>query len=241
MAAVAKKYDELQVFYQGKDGQRLIDKLSPSKGAFVLDLGCGTGFLASVLAKRVGHEGKVTGVDPNKERLRIAQQEYGHLDNIEFLHGSGEIFPEGPYDAVFSNYVLHWIEDKESVFRNVHDNLKVGGKFAFIAGGNPSSLYWELTQLSPEVGNAQSLFICSSGVYENIAAKCGFKVEFKSVDQVKYSFANVKACIDWVYATVNVDTNIVDLITLEEFKKHFGDESVDVDLPRIMFLLKKTY
>ena len=236
MAAVAEKYDEVQVFYQGNDGQGLIDKLSPSKGAFVLDLGCGTGFLASVLAKRVGPEGKVTGVDPDKERLRIAQtQKYGCQENIEFLYGSGEIFPEGPYDAVFSNYVLHWIEDKESVFRNVYDNLKVGGKFAFTASGNPSSLFWELST------NAKSLFMCSSGVYENIATKCGFEVEFKSVDQAKYSFANIKACIDWVNATVNVNTNTVDLTTLEGFKKRFGDESVNVDFPRIMFLLKKTY
>ena len=89
--------------------------------------------------------------------------------------------------------------------------------------------------------DAKSFFICSSGVYENIATKCGFKVEFKSVDEVKYSFANIKACIDWVYATVNVNTDTADLTTSEEFKKCFGDESVDVDFPRIMFLLKKTY
>ena len=48
----------------------------------MLDLGCGTGYLASVLAQRVGPEGKVTGVDPDRERIRLAQEQYGTINNL---------------------------------------------------------------------------------------------------------------------------------------------------------------
>ena len=62
----------------------------------MLDLGCGTRNLSRVLAERVGPEGKVTGVDPDRERIQIAQEQYGNDSNLNFLVGSDEDFPHGP-------------------------------------------------------------------------------------------------------------------------------------------------
>ena len=58
MVERAQQYDKLHIAHQAKDGVNPIDQLSPAKGNRVLDIGCG--FLASVLAKRVGPEGIVT-------------------------------------------------------------------------------------------------------------------------------------------------------------------------------------
>ena len=69
------------------DGLALIQKLAPAKSSRVLDLGCGTGYLASVLAERVGPEGQVIGVDPDKKRTRLAQKKYGGARNIAFFEG----------------------------------------------------------------------------------------------------------------------------------------------------------
>ncbi len=96
----------------------------------VLDLGCGTGNLASVIAERVGPGGRVVAVDPDGERIRVAKETYV-CDNVQFLVRGGEDFPEGQYDIVFASSVLHWIEDKEPVFRRVYKNLKPGGCFGF--------------------------------------------------------------------------------------------------------------
>ena len=52
-------------------GSRMIDILNVEKGATVLDLGCGTGYLTKVLSERVGPEGKVVVVDPDGERLQM--------------------------------------------------------------------------------------------------------------------------------------------------------------------------
>ena len=89
----------------------------------MLDLGCGTGNLTRVLAEQVGREGRVTGVDSDRERIQIAKEQYGNVSNLNFLVGSDEDFPHGPYDVVFANYVVHWIKDKERVFQNVFENL----------------------------------------------------------------------------------------------------------------------
>ena len=53
MDNAAETYDRIQGSYQGKNGLELIDKLALRRGSVVLDLGCGTGYLSSVLAERV--------------------------------------------------------------------------------------------------------------------------------------------------------------------------------------------
>ena len=50
----------------------MIDMLNVEKGATVLDLGCGTGYLTKVLTERVGPKGKVVA-DPDGEQERTTQ------------------------------------------------------------------------------------------------------------------------------------------------------------------------
>ena len=66
-----KQYDRIQYKYQSKDGLQLIDKLALQKGDSVLDLGCGTGFLASTIAEMVGPHGRVVGIDPNRRENKF--------------------------------------------------------------------------------------------------------------------------------------------------------------------------
>ena len=110
----------------------MIDMLKVDKGATVLDLGCGTGYLTKVLSERVGPEGKVVAVDPDGERLKIARERYSAC-NIEYIQADDQTFPPGQYDLIFSNIVIHWIGDKEAVLKQAYKNLRPGGCFAFTA------------------------------------------------------------------------------------------------------------
>ena len=115
---------------QQEVGKRMINMLDIKKGGTVLDLGCGTGYLTKVLSERVGLQGKVVAVDPDGERLKIAKEK--HLaDNIEYVQADDKTFPQGQYDLVFSNIVIHWISDKKAALKKVHENLRPGGHFAF--------------------------------------------------------------------------------------------------------------
>ena len=126
----AKTYEDESSRFQKNSGYQFIQQLSPDPGCRVLDLGCGTGALTAVLSERVGPEGKVIAVDPDGERLKLAQEKYAR-DNIEYVKGDDATFPEGPYDLIFANEVVHWVKDKEVLFRRVSENLKPGGRFAF--------------------------------------------------------------------------------------------------------------
>ena len=109
----------------------MIEQLDLDKGMSVLDLGCGTGNLTKILSEKVGPEGRIVAVDPDKERLQIARENYS-VSNIEYIEADDQTFPEGQYDLVFANTVIHWIQDKRALFEKVYKNLKVGGRFAFV-------------------------------------------------------------------------------------------------------------
>ena len=67
--------------------------LKPCRGSAVLDLGCGTGNITSLLAERVAPESRVVGVDPDEERIDIAREGNKHT-NVTFVAGDDQTFPE---------------------------------------------------------------------------------------------------------------------------------------------------
>ncbi len=89
----------------------------------MLDVGCGTGYLTKILADLVGPEGKVFGVDPDVERLKIARDKYP-ASNLEYLDGTTENIPgrNSTYDIIFSNYVLQFCEDKKVMLKEIVAN-----------------------------------------------------------------------------------------------------------------------
>ena len=107
------------------------DELNPQPGDAILDLGCGTGELAAHLAELVGQQGKVLGVDPDIDRIKVAQESHKGVKNLSFVEGSSSNFPNmgsESYNIVFSNLVLHWVSDKDEAFRNMFSSLKSEGK-----------------------------------------------------------------------------------------------------------------
>lgn len=122
---------------QMENGDALLKYAAAKLGDVVLDIGCGTGELTYRLAESVGSTGKVVAIDPDSQRLQIAQQHMpNELQNITWINDrfvSDAIEPKPTFDLVFSNFVLHWIEDdadKKVAVKLLHDCLKEGGRFA---------------------------------------------------------------------------------------------------------------
>ena len=128
----AEGYQRISSF-QREDGKQLIKNVRPCPGDAILDLGCGTGELSVYLAELVGHDGKVVAVDPDIDRIKVAQKSHLAVKNPSFHEGSASNFPgmgSETYSIIFSNYVLHWIPDKEEAFKNMFSSLKPSGKIA---------------------------------------------------------------------------------------------------------------
>ncbi len=112
------------------------------EGAAVLDLGCGTGRDAFLLAQLVGETGQVIGVDMTDEQLAVAreheayhQQAFGYAaTNTRFEKAFIEdlaFLDDNSVDLVVSNCVINLSADKAAVFKEIFRVLKPGGELYF--------------------------------------------------------------------------------------------------------------
>ena len=93
--SAAEGYQQASLSEQKVDGEDFIQTdVCPKAGDVILDLGCGTGELSAYLAELVGPRGKVIGVDPDKERIRVAKESHSQIENLSFTEGSAEAFSE---------------------------------------------------------------------------------------------------------------------------------------------------
>jgi predicted TPR repeat methyltransferase len=100
----------------------------PSGNLDILDLGCGTGLVGSLLRPIAR---TLTGVDMSSNMLRIARQRqiYDNLvcsELIEFLQAHAKTF-----DLAVASDVFIYIGDLSKVFQGVRGALREGGFFCF--------------------------------------------------------------------------------------------------------------
>lgn len=85
-----------------------------------------------------------------------------------------------PFDAVFSNAVLHWIPDAGSVIACVARALKPGGRFVLEMGarGNNARVLAVLSAVLAEAGYTprNPWFFASAGEYSTLLEQQGFEV-----------------------------------------------------------------
>ena len=219
---------------QQEFGIKMIERLQPSKGMSVLDLGCGTGNLTNVLSERVGPEGRIIAVDPDEDRLQIARENY-LASNIEYIEADDKTFPEGQYDLVFANAVIHWIQDKRALFEKVYKNLKAGGQFAFVTpDGVPNMnhglvkrLFDELVSpdFLPELFSTKCLCL-RSREYEALGRSLGFVKVSAETTEHHDKWKNVDDCIVKWFSQLHrgaIDPETFDKKKLQQIKEEYGD------------------
>ena len=205
---VAKSYQHVSLF-QREHGKKLIDDVEIHRGHVILDLGCGTGELSAYLSELVGQDGRVVAVDPDSYRVEVARESHREVKNLAFHEGSSASFPgmgSETYDIVFSNFVFHWIKDKEEAFKNMFRSLKPAGKIVLTYGDRLPSIVHKIYR---ELQNSESMErMLSKRWYErraNMEEMCsaaGFEI-IKSVDvkMEDQEFENVESLCSFILAT----------------------------------------
>jgi ubiquinone/menaquinone biosynthesis C-methylase UbiE len=118
------------------------------KGMNVLDVGCGTGSIATGIADIVGNEGSVTGIDSSDQLIFKAKETHNDLKHLYFFES--DLFsynPEEKFDLVISARVLQWLKNPVEALRLFTGWVKPEG-YISILDYNHTGLQWE--PLPPE-------------------------------------------------------------------------------------------
>ena len=238
-AELAKLYSELSDL-QRTHGEELIKNLPLKLNMKILDLGCGTGYHSALLADSVGPGGTVVAIDPNKSRLELAKIQYSR-PNLLFIEANAITFPEDQYDLVFSNYVLHWIENKAAVLKKVLQNLKPGGQFAFIVPEHQPTIIEQMDHIMVGPEMMQGFHWMSAPEYNHLATTIGFKVTSSETEVKPLNFATVEGLLKWYRATTEgrFNPDKLDPTVLKVFKQSFGDWPIDIDLHQVTIIVTK--
>ena len=111
----------------------------------VLDIGTGTGVVALEVARKLGDEGQVVGIDLSDGMLATANEKAdkeGLAAKAEFLKMDAEAleFDANSFDSVLSLYALRHFPNAEKAVAEMHRVLKPGGKAVIAVGSRPELL-----------------------------------------------------------------------------------------------------
>jgi len=155
--------------------KELIELCHVNKDSYILEVGCGVGITACYIAKEYGC--KVIATDISEEMIKKAEERAkrkGVEDKIEFRVADAQTLPFSNdfFDAVISESVNAFIEDKEKAVNEYKRVTKPGGYVGFNEvswiKGPPQEL---VEYLSSALGGAKFL---TPGSWEGLLRKVGF-------------------------------------------------------------------
>jgi len=116
--------------------QACLRELALTGGEAVLDVGSGLGQFTRDMARAVAPDGRVIGVEQDKQQLAEARrqaQEVDEVDLVEWRHGDALELPLeksewGRFDVAHARFVLEHVREPEQVVRQMVRAVRRGGR-----------------------------------------------------------------------------------------------------------------
>jgi len=108
--------------------------MAPRAGERIIDVGCGCGATTLELARRVGPEGGVLGVDISAPMLAVARERAAAagLTQARFIQADAQVYAFEPAHGAFSRFGVMFFEDPVAAFENIRRGFKPRGRLAFV-------------------------------------------------------------------------------------------------------------
>ncbi len=148
---IAPVYDQMNDWLSL--GQHRIWKLmtvkwvEPQPGDKGLDICCGSGDLTRILAKKIGSQGEIIGLDFSADLLAVAQEKSTHLP-ITWMQGDALNLPfeDNYFNCATMGYGLRNVTNIPLCLKELFRILQTGGKAAILDFHQPSQLFMQLFQ-----------------------------------------------------------------------------------------------
>ncbi len=114
----------------------LLEALNLKAGESVADIGCGTGYFAERMARKVGPDGVVYGVDIQQEMLDLMQRKMRlkQIKNVKSILGAeaDPKLPDASCDLMIMIDVYHEFDVPYEMTRKMIAGLRKGGRLVFV-------------------------------------------------------------------------------------------------------------
>jgi trans-aconitate methyltransferase len=192
--------------------RELIARLDLLGDEHILDVGCGDGKVTAEIARALPR-GLATGVDASAEMIAFAKQVFPlkQYPNLEFhVMDARKIKFAKKFDFLFSNAVLHWVDDHQKFLQGAASVLKPGGRLVVSCGGrgNAQDVF---VALRPEMRlkrwsryfrkMPRPYFFYSPGDYEKWLPKAGFKVHGLKLAPKDATYPGADGFATWLRTT----------------------------------------
>ena len=149
-----------------------LEKLSAQPGEKILEIGFGTGHCLVSLAKEVGSNGRVIGLDISDGMLAIARdrlEQEGLSERVDLNLGDAaslDFIPANSLDGIFMSFTLELFDNPEipRVLQECHRILKPGGRLAVVSmtktnpPGLPVRIYEWFHEHMPNYADCRPIF-----------------------------------------------------------------------------------
>ncbi|MDN3353624.1 class I SAM-dependent methyltransferase [Actinomadura sp. DC4] len=157
----------------------LVAYVAPRAGDVIVDVGCGTGSLALMLA-RVESRARVIGVDPDPDVLARARRKDGGAA-VDWRAGMGDALPEivgvGSAATAVSSLVLHQcpVAMKRAILASMYAVLRDGGRLAVADYGLQRTRRMRLAFRTVQVADGkEDTQPNADGILPELIAEAGF-------------------------------------------------------------------
>jgi trans-aconitate methyltransferase len=178
----------------------------------ILDVGCGDGKITTDLAHALPR-GEAVGVDASVEMIRFARKQFpaSKISNLKFEIADARKFRfAAPFDLLFSNAALHWVDDHQAFLRRAAAALKHGGRLVVSCGGKGNA-HDVFLALRPEMRLARwreffrrmpaPYFFYAPADYEKWLPRFGFKSVRVELAPKDATYAGAHGFATWLRTT----------------------------------------
>ena len=184
-----------------------VARLQP--GERVLDVGCGTGVVTRLAAKRVGVAGNVAGLDVTPGMLAVAHSQTPPGISIDWYEATAESMPlpDKAFDVVLCQMALQFIPNKLAALREMRRVLDRGGRALVTLPGPKPPLFAIMTDalarhLSPEAASFGDLVFSMHDIDE--ISQLMLSAGFQRVDvKAKPKTLRLPAPSDFLWQYIN--------------------------------------
>jgi ubiquinone/menaquinone biosynthesis C-methylase UbiE len=121
---------------QEEKTELMVDALKLREGEVVADIGCGSGYVARKISKRIGDKGLVYGVDIQQEMLDLLAKRMAmfRISNVKGVLGdvADPKLPPESCDTMIMVDVYHELEQPYEMISAMVKALKPGGRIVFV-------------------------------------------------------------------------------------------------------------